>query len=159
IKPQWVETLKADHKVLVKEKAIPPLDFDRWITDKYIRQAYKELGRDYDKDLKSVWDPKVENKKLPPAELWNAKKGIVSYPSIAAMLKAAEAFKKQGELRATYVYDQTTGLKIFGHVAFYAQSKGGAVAFMRKPDAERFIKSSGGKLVRFEEALKLAAAE
>ncbi len=159
IKPQWVETLKRDHEVLAKEKAIPPLDFDRWITDRYIREAYKELGRDYDKDLRFVWDPKVENKKLPPAELWHAKKGIVSYSSVAAMLKAADGFKKSGELRATYVYDQTTGLKIFGHVAFYVKSKAGVVTpFMRKTDAERFVASGGGQLVRFDEALRLAAA-
>jgi sulfonate transport system substrate-binding protein len=159
IKPQWVETLKQDHKVLVKEKAIPPLDFDRWITDRYIRQAYKELGRDYDKDLKYIADPKVENKKLPPGEVWHAKKGLVSYPSVAALLKAAEGFKKSGDLRATYVYDQTTGLKIFGHVAFYVKTKDGTVPFMRKTDAERFSKSAGGKLVAFDDALKLAAAD
>lgn len=157
IKPQWVETLRRDHVVLAKEKAIPPLDFDRWITDKYIRQAYRELGRDYEKDLKYVWDPKIENKKLPPAEVWHAKKGIVSYPSVAAMLKAAGGFKKDGDLRSTYVYDHTTGLKIFGHVAFYVANKGTTTAFMRKPDAEKFIKAGGGQLVRFEEALKLAA--
>ena len=159
IKPQWVQTLKLDHQVLVREKAIPPLDFERWITDRYLRQAYKELGRDYDKDLKSLWDPKVENKKLPPAEVWHANKGIVSYASVAAMLKAAEAFKKGGQLRASYVYDRTTGLKIFGHVAFYVKTKDGAVPFMRKTDAERFAKSAGGRLVGFDDALKLAAAE
>lgn len=156
IKPAWVEALKLDHRVLVKEKAIPPLDFDKWITDKYIRQAYKELGRDYDKDLKYVWDPKVENKKFPPGELWHAKDGIKSYPSVAAMLKAAEEYKKAGDLRATYVYDQTTGLKIFGHVAFYVKGNNGTVTpFMRKTDAQKFMKTSGGALVRFEEALKL----
>jgi NitT/TauT family transport system substrate-binding protein len=159
IKPQWVETLKQDHKVLVREKAIPPLDFDRWITDRYIRQAYKELGRDYDKDLKYIADPKVENKKLPPGEVWHAKKGLVSYPSVTALLKAAEGFKKTGDLRATYVYDQTTGLKIFGHVAFYVKTKDATVPFMRKTDAERFSKSAGGKLVAFDDALKLAATE
>jgi len=156
IKPAWVETLKRDHVVLAKEKAIPSLDFDRWITDKFIRQAYRALGRDYEKDLKYVWDPKVENKKFPPAEAWHAQKGIVSFPSVAAMLKAAGELKKSGDLRATYVYDHTTGLKIFGHVAFYVANKDVTTAFMRKPDAERFIKSGGGQLVRFEEALKLA---
>ena len=160
IKPQWVEALKFDHTVLAKEAAIPPLDFSAWITDRYIRQAYKELGRDYDKDLKHVVDPKVENKKYPPAELWHAKKGVVSYPSVAAMLKAAQPFKKDGDLRASYVYDQTTGLKIFGHVAFFVKGKNGVVtSFMRKTDAEKFVKSSGGELVRFEEALKLAEAK
>jgi len=159
IKPQWVETLKRDHQVLANEKAIPPLDFDRWITDRFIRQAYKEVGRDYDKDLSFVWDPRVENKKLPPAELWHAKNGILSYPSVAAMLKAAEGFKKSGDLRASYVYDQTTGLKIFGHVAFYVKGKNGALTpFMRKTDADRLVASGGGQLVRFDEALKLAAA-
>ena len=160
IKPQWIEALKGDHVVLAKERQIPALDFDKWITDKYIRQAYKELGRDYDKDLKSVVDPKVENKKFPPAELWHAKKNVVSYPNVATMLKAADGFKKEGDLRATYVYDQTTGLKIFGHVAFYVKGKNGVVTpFMRKTDAEKFVKSSGGELVKFEDALKLAAAK
>ncbi len=158
IKPQWVETLKRDHQVLAKEKAIPPLDFDRWITDRYIRQAYAELGRDYDKDLKFIWDPKVENRKFPPAELWSARKGIASYPNVAAMLKAAEGLKQAGDLRATYVYDQVTGLKIFGHVAFYVKAKSGALTpFMRKTDAERFAASASGQVVRFDDALKLAA--
>jgi len=60
---------------------------------------------------------------------------------------------------ARHVYDQTTGLKIFGHVAFYVKTKDGAFAFMRKTDAERFSKSANGKLVGFDDALKLAAAE
>ena len=88
-----------------------------------------------------------------------AKKGLVSYPTVTALLKAAEGFKKTGDLRATYVYDQTTGLKIFGHVAFYVKTKDATVPFMRKTDAERFSKSAGGKLVAFDDALKLAAAD
>jgi NitT/TauT family transport system substrate-binding protein len=160
IKPKWVETLKFDHAVLVKEKAIPPLDFGKWIDDRFIRQAYQAVGRDYEKDLKAIHDPKVENKKLPPAELWHVDKGIISYPSVAAMLTAAEGYKKAGSLRATYVYDKVTGLKIFGHVGFYVKGKDGAVtAFMRKPDAEKFSKSSGGKLVQFDVGLKSAAVD
>ncbi|HEU0202604.1 MAG TPA: ABC transporter substrate-binding protein [Burkholderiaceae bacterium] len=159
IKPKWIEALKLDHTVLVKEKAIPPLDFDKWITDQYIRAAYKALGRDYEKDLALIHDPKAENKKLPPAELWHAQKGIVSFPSVVSMLKEAESYKKAGALRATYVYDQTTGLKIFGHVAFYVKGKDGAVtAFMRKTDAEKYAQASGGVLAQFDVGLKTAQA-
>ena len=159
IKSKWIETLKFDHTVLVKEKSIPPLDFAKWIDDRYIRKAYQMVGRNYEKDLKRIHDPKIENKKLPPAELWHAEKGISSYPSVAAMLTAAEGYKKSGQLRATYVYDKVTGLKIFGHVGFFVKGKDGTVtAFMRKPDAEKFSKSSGGKLVQFDVGLKSTAA-
>ncbi len=160
IKQKWVETLKFDHSVLAREKLAPPLDFAKWIDDRYIREAYKAVGRDYDKDAKTMHDPKVALKKLPAAELWHAKKGVISYPGVAAMLAAAEGYKKDGDLRASYVYDNTTGLKIFGHVAFFVKDANGAVtAFMRKPDAEKFIKSSGGKLVRFDDAPKAAATK
>ena len=33
IKPAWVDALKFDHQVLVKENVIRPLDFDNWITE------------------------------------------------------------------------------------------------------------------------------
>ena len=148
IKSAWIDALKFDHKVLVKEKAIPPLDFDRWITDKYIREAYKEMGMDYEKDLNYIRDPKSDNMKMPPAEIWHDDKGIITYDSVAAMLEDAAKFKEQGKLRASYVYDNTTGLKIFAKVAFYVKGKDGKItAFMRKPDAEKFISSEGGSLI------------
>ncbi len=148
IKDAWVDALKFDHTVLVKEKAIPPLDFNAWITDKYIRQAYSEMKRDYEADLTYTRDPKAENMKLPPAEVWHADKGIISYDSVAAMLDDAAKFKKDGKLRASYVFDNTTGLKIFAKIAFYVKDKEGKyVAFMRKPDASEFATTSGGQLV------------
>jgi NitT/TauT family transport system substrate-binding protein len=150
IKDKWVDALKFDHTVLVKEKSIPPLDFDKWIYDGYIRTAYKELGMDYEKDLKYIRDPKPENMKLPAAEIWHKDKGIVTYDSISKMLEAAKKFKADGTLRASYVYDDVTGLKLFGKVAIYVKGKTGEyTAFMRKPDAEKFIAKKGGDIVGF----------
>jgi NitT/TauT family transport system substrate-binding protein len=64
------------------------------------------------------------------------------------MLAAAEQFKKSGDLLASYVYDNVTGLKMFGKVAFYVKDKDGKVtAFMRKPDAEKFMSEMGGELM------------
>jgi len=147
LKEEWVDALKFNHTVLVKEKAIPPLDFKRWIYDGYIKQAYKELGLDYKKDLAYTYIAKKENMKLPPAEIWHADKGIITYKSVAAMVKATEGYKKSGKLRSSYVYDNTTGLKIFGKIATYVKSKDGTLTtFMRKSDAEKFMESKGGSI-------------
>jgi NitT/TauT family transport system substrate-binding protein len=148
LKKEWVDALKFDHTVLVKEKAIPPLDFDKWIYDGYIKKAYKEMGMDYEKDLAYTRIAKVENMKLPPAEIWHKEKGIIKYDSVKAMLDEAGEFKKSGMLRASYVYDNTTGLKIFGHVATYVKGKDGTITtFMRKSDAMDFAKKESGSLI------------
>ncbi|HKK06627.1 MAG: ABC transporter substrate-binding protein [Gammaproteobacteria bacterium] len=145
IKPKWVDALEFDHGVLAREKKIPSLDFKSWIQDKYAREAYKELGLDYDAQLAKIRDPKVFNKKLPPAELWHAKKGIIKYSSIGAMLADLKKYKAaEQKVYATYVYDHSTGLKLFGHVAFYVKKADGSyVAFMRKPDADKFVAHLG----------------
>ena len=44
IKTEWIDALKFNHGVLVQEKAIPPLDFDEWITEDYVKASYAELG-------------------------------------------------------------------------------------------------------------------
>ncbi len=163
LKKEWVDALKFDHTVLVKEKAIPPLDFGKWIYDGYIRQAYKELGLDYEKDLAYTRIAKMENMKLPPAEIWHKDKGIITYESVAAMMKDAAKFKKSGKLRASYVYDNTTGLKIFGHIATYVKGGDGVVkTFMRKADAEKFSTSTGGKIMAanvFPESTEVAMTQ
>ena len=71
IKQKWVDALKFNHGVLTKEKAIPPLDFKAWITEDYIKTAYKELGKDYEKDKATVVDPVKANAGL-PNEIWHA---------------------------------------------------------------------------------------
>ena len=157
LKKEWVDALKFDHTVLVKEKAIPPLDFDKWIYDGFIKQAYKEMGMDYEKDLAYTRIAKEENMKLPPAEIWHKDKGIITYKSVAAMLEDAAKFKKAGTLRASYVYDNTTGLKIFGHVATYVKGKDGTITtYMRKADA----KAASGSImeVSMSSPLKLKKA-
>jgi NitT/TauT family transport system substrate-binding protein len=159
IKKPWVDALKLGHAVLAKERQIPPLDFDKWITDKYVRLAYKELGRDYEKDLATLHDPKVENLKL-PVEVWHSKEGIKPFRSLAEMLKAVAKWQAEGvKVNASYVYDQGIGLKLFGHVAFYVKEKDGSFkAFMRKPDAEASARKSGGEVMTYNQALASAGS-
>ncbi|WP_417672027.1 ABC transporter substrate-binding protein [Roseibium sp.] len=148
IKDDWVEALKFDHTVLVKEKAIPPLDFDTWITEDYIKAAYKDLGLDYEADKSSMVDPAKANAGL-PAEIWHSRDGILTYETMPEFLKAVAEFQGTGaKLNATYVYDKETGLKLFGKTAYFVVSGDGEYeTFLRKPDAEAFASEVKGEII------------
>lgn len=139
VKPEWVEALKYDHGLLVKEKGIPPLTFDKWIDDSYVKAAYKAKGMDYETLVSTVVTPVVDDPNLPPAELWIDGEGIKTFDSVKAMTEAYAAAEKAGKkVNASYVYDKATGLKLFGNVAFFVKSPDGElVAFMKKGDAEK----------------------
>ncbi|MBV8577576.1 MAG: ABC transporter substrate-binding protein [Acetobacteraceae bacterium] len=158
IKQQWVETLRFDHAVLAKAGLSPPLDFDQWVTDRYARQAFSELGVDYEALRAKVVDPLVANRDR-PVEIWHARDGIMTYSKLRGLLQAA-AFQATGaKLNAIYVYDNETGLKLFGKTAFYvARPDGEFAAFLRRDEAERYAASAGGKVITFSEALATASS-
>lgn len=155
IKKSWVEALTYDHSVLQKERDVPPLDMSAWIDDRFVRRAYKEMGMDYDKAVAVVNDPKVTNKSLPPGEMWPANGNVEPFDSVASLLKAVVKSDQSGKkINATYVYDHNTMLKLFGKVAFYVEGKDGSyTAFMRKPDADAFAKTGGGKVMTYAQAV------
>lgn len=153
IKPEWVNALKLNHGVLVKEKAIPPLDFDEWITEDYLKLAYSGIGKDYKGEKKDMVDPAVANEGL-PMEIWHAREGISTYASMSEFLSAVTEFRATGsKLNATYVYDKETGLKLFGKTAFFVKTNEGFTTFLRKPDADMFAKKSTGEVMDLEAAL------
>ena len=52
IKPNcWSTRSGASYAILQKLNMIKELDIDAWVNDSYVRQTYKELGLDYDKQL------------------------------------------------------------------------------------------------------------
>lgn len=154
LKPQWIDTLKVDHGVLARADLSPPLDFDSWVDDRYVKKAYAELGVDYAAQSNEIVDPLVANRDL-PNEIWHAKDGILLYKEIADFLKAAGDFRTTGvKINATYVYDHDTGLKLFGKTAFYVRAPDGSfTAFLRKDPAETYAAKTGGKVLTFAEAI------
>jgi NitT/TauT family transport system substrate-binding protein len=139
---------------LVTEKDVPPLTFEKWLDDTYVKKAYAARGQDYAELKSTVVTPKVDDPTLKPAEMWIDGEGIASFDSIKAMTEAyAAAIKAGKKVNATYVYDKATGLKLFGHVAFYVkQSNGDLVAFMKKGDADAF-KTDGASLVTWGDVI------
>jgi NitT/TauT family transport system substrate-binding protein len=154
IKPEWVDALKLNHGVLVTEKSIPPLDFNEWITEDYLKAAYKGLGKDYTAEKSIMNDPAISNKGL-PMEIWHSREGISTYPSMAEFLTAVIDFRATGaKLNSTYVYDKETGLKLFGKTAFFVSTGDGFSTFLRKPDADAFAAKSAGMVMDLEGALE-----
>ncbi len=154
IKDAWVDTLTLDHGVLMKEKQIPPLDFKAWITEDYIKAAYKQMGIDYAAQKAKIVDPLKANAGL-PLEVWHARDGVSTYPDMKAFLKAVSEFKATGaKLNATYVYDVETGLKLFGKTAFWVATPDGTFAtFLRRTEAQAHAQKVNGKVVTFDEAV------
>ncbi|MGC1508301.1 sulfonate ABC transporter substrate-binding protein [Ketobacter sp. MCCC 1A13808] len=154
IKPEWVAALKYDHDLLMKEKDVPPLTFEKWIDSTYVKAAYEARGVSYDKQLTTMVTPVVDDKNLAPAEIWLDKSGIKSYDSVAEMTADYKKLSETGEkINAAYVYDKATGLKLFSHVAFYVEHPSGElVSYMKKGEAE---KAKGkGALISWSEVVK-----
>ncbi len=87
-------------------------------------------------------------------EIWHARDGVSSYPTLPDFLTAVAEMQATGaKLNATYVYDIETGLKLFGKTAFWVKSGDGYATFLRKGEAEAYAGANGGALVSFDEAI------
>src|SRR5258706_3116027 len=178
IKPKWVEVLKYDASVLQKMGIIKQADVEGVIDDRFVRQAYRELGRDYAKEQRVMvaGTSPMEGKdaatgapiKDPRAagELWTKGETIKPYASLATLMGALREAEGAGRaVNAAYVFDQPTGLKLFAHRAFYVAGRSGKaaraslVAFAWKEEAEAFAGKYGGKVLSLEEAKKLGTAK
>ncbi|MEY2334690.1 ABC transporter substrate-binding protein [Acidithiobacillus ferrianus] len=135
ITQKWIKTLQYDHQILAKNAGIPALNFNEWVNPKYQEIAYKQLGLKYGSAHKVVYNPK-DNINLPP-EIWVQGGGIQKYGSVGSMLMAAKAdIKAHKKINATYVYDHTTGLKLFGNYAYYVKMGHEYTAFMTAAGAK-----------------------
>jgi NitT/TauT family transport system substrate-binding protein len=153
IKAAWIDALKFDHTVLEREKAIPKLNFDEWITEDYLKTAYAEMGVDYAAEKAIEIDPFTANAGL-PLEIWHSRDGISSYRDATAFLTAMATMQATGaKLNSTYVYDVETGLKLFGKTAFWVKSPDGYASFLRKGEAEAYASAKAGAVVTFDEAI------
>jgi NitT/TauT family transport system substrate-binding protein len=169
IKPMLVDDAAEDAKVLQNLGRMKEFDVKKWVDDRYIRKAFAELGLDYEAQLKSTDNyevkgqdkfcnkPIAEPKKA--GEVWS-EDGIEPLSSAACTLGAYASLKAKGKkINMAYVFDTPRGIKLFADQAFYVVGNDKAVApFLLKKDAEEFAAKSGGKVLGFEDALKVAVS-
>ncbi len=176
MKPRWIETLKYNVTVLQKMEIIKQMDVDAWTNDTYLKQAYKETGRDYDQQLAvtsratspvSGTDPITGRPVADPrlaGEIWTTEDCILTYNSPVSLLVALRTLEQQGQgLQAAYAFDYASGLKLFANQAFYVLTAPGSsvpapiLPFATKQAAEAFAAQHGGQVVNLDEAKQAAA--
>jgi NitT/TauT family transport system substrate-binding protein len=174
IKPRWIAALKTDYAVLKKLNMVKDLDIDKWVNDSFVRQAFKESGLDYDKQLASFSnylvqgrDPVCDAAISDPSQVgqvWLQDGPIVSFSSAACTLRGVNQYRAEGKkLNAVYLTDKALGVKVFANDAFYtlggADGQGGGVtAFLLKRDADASALKSHAKVAGYEQALKAVSA-
>jgi NitT/TauT family transport system substrate-binding protein len=160
-----VETLK------LLKKTDTTLDVDRWIDERFIKQAARELGLDYAARLASyakapltghdarsgaaIDDPKLAG------QIWvKGEAKVRAYATPQSTLTALrELEKKKQAVRVAFVHDRETGLKLFANKAWYVEEAAGQPggqrerqrriigAFLLKERAEAWAKSDAGRVV------------
>ncbi|TKI07206.1 ABC transporter substrate-binding protein [Martelella alba] len=166
IKPILVDALKKDYALLRKMNLVKELNIDAWVNDRYIKQAYQEMGMDYAKQLKSFdnygvkgFDPEckvaITDQRL-VGQILMKDGELVSYSSpdctFAALSKTPSA-----QVDTVYLIDHTRQIKVFASNAFYnvntVNGKKVITPFMLKGDAQAFTDKNGGKLEGYQDVL------
>jgi NitT/TauT family transport system substrate-binding protein len=169
IKPFLIDAAAQDVKVLQNLGRMKEFDVTKWVDDSYVRKAFAELKLDYDAQLASTANyevkgedkfcnkPIVEPRKA--GEVWVDGEGIEPLSSAACTLAAYSSLKAKGKkINVAYVFDSARGIKLFADQAYYAvgSDKTAIAPFLLKKDAEDYATKNGGKVLSFDDALKVA---
>jgi NitT/TauT family transport system substrate-binding protein len=171
IKPILIDAAAQDVKVLQNLGRMKEFDVTKWVDDSYIRKAFAELKLDYDAELKSIANYEVKgedkfcNKPITDprkaGEVWVDGEGIEPFSSTACTLGAYSSIKAKGKkINMAYVFDTARGIKLFADQAYYAigSDKAAIAPFLLKKDAEDYAAKNDGKVLSFEDALKVATS-
>jgi len=158
IKPQWVDAIGADYAVLKKLNMIKDLDIKAWVNDSFVRQAYKNLGLDYEKQRAFVagYDG---DKPDASGQIWINGGDILTFGSPLQTIAGAKTYLQQGKkLDAVYLIDHELGIKVFADAAFYSvrgdnPKQREITPFLLKKDAEAFASKNGGRLATYTELI------
>ncbi len=172
IKPKWVETIGTAYGVLKKMGRVKDFDIPAWVNETYVKQTYKELGLDYEKQKASYEGYEISGqdtlcnapitKPRESGQVWVAGGEILPYSSVVCTLAGIKKLQGEGKkIGVAYVFDQSLGIKLFADKAFYAVNAANPkqpaiVPFLLKKDAEAHVAKSGGKLASYVEALAAA---
>ena len=150
-----IDTLK-----LLKKTDVT-LDVKTFVDDRYIREAFKESGLDYDAQLKNYAksplkaNDSVTGKPIRDfyvAQIWlESEAHVRNYANPAEALTALAKLQHSGEkVRAVFMQDHTSGLKLFANQAWYVKDSHGAItAFLLRSGADQYAQRVSGKVVDY----------
>jgi NitT/TauT family transport system substrate-binding protein len=169
IKPFLIDAAAQDVKVLQNLGRMKEFDVTKWVDDSYVRKSLADLKLDYDAQLASTANYEVKgedkfcNKPISEprkaGEVWIDGEGIEPFSSAACTLAAYSSLKAKGKkINVAYVFDSARGIKLFADQAYYAigSDKTAIAPFLLKKDAEEYAVKNGGRVLSFDDALKVA---
>ncbi|PTY02991.1 nitrate ABC transporter substrate-binding protein [Verrucomicrobia bacterium LW23] len=157
---------KAQESLKVLKKIEKEVDLATFVDDRFIRQAAKEFGYDYDTRLKDyaavpfagnaldtgkpVSDPTLAG------QLWvKGESKVRLYSTPEAAFSALRQLQGAGQtVRVTFVHDRATGNKLFADKVWYVAKDGKLSAFLLKESAEKWSADNGGSVLEFDAALQ-----
>jgi NitT/TauT family transport system substrate-binding protein len=159
LKPEWKQGLATAIDTLrLLKRTEATLDVNEFVDDRYIRQAAKELGVDYDARLRNydklpltgkdarTGEPLADPKLV--AQIWiSGEEKVRNYASSSSAFSALKSLEAEGKkARVVYVHDRNTGVKLFADKAFYVKSGDDVAisAFLLKEHADAWVKAHGG---------------
>jgi NitT/TauT family transport system substrate-binding protein len=167
LKPEYVNAItKAQESLKVLKKVTKEIDVGTYVNDKFIRQAAKEFGYDYDARLKDyaalpfVGDALDTHAPIQEptlaGQIWLKDEPKVRlYSTPEATFAALAQLEQEGKAtRVTFVHDRETGNKLFADKVWYVRDAAGLSAFLLKKSAETWAAKSGGKIIGFDAARK-----
>jgi NitT/TauT family transport system substrate-binding protein len=162
-KPEYRQaTATAIDKLKLLKKTDQGLNTDTFINDTYLREAFKQSGRDYDAALINysplalnaqdtlTEQPITDFKHL--AQIWVRGEPLVRhYASFKAALVALQELEATGkDIRAIYAQASDSGIKLLANHAWFVQGNNGQLdAFLLKDQADKFAQQQGGKTLAF----------
>ncbi|HET8939533.1 MAG TPA: ABC transporter substrate-binding protein [Polyangiales bacterium] len=162
LKQDYVNAIaKAQESLRVLKKVTKDIDVNKYVDDKFIRQAAKEFGYDYDARLKDYQPQPFTGNAVDTGaaisdphsagQIWvRGEPKVRLYSSVAATFAAAKQLKaEKKELRVIFVHDRSSGNKLFADKVWYVKNKAGLSAFLLKPVAADYAKQVGGTVIDF----------
>lgn len=162
-KPEYRQAVQTSIGTLkLLKRADSDLDIDQFVTDKYIRAAFTQAGRDYDAELKNyaqlplkatdatTGSPITDLSRV--AQIWVKGEPLVRhYGSPEAALKALALLEKEGKsVRVVFAQDRETGIKLLAPRAWFVHAGNGELsAFLLRSSAEKWSKANGGQVVDY----------
>lgn len=153
-----IDTLK-----LLKKTDVD-LDPKTFVDDRYIREAFKESGLDYDAALKNyAKQPLLANdaqtgKPISDfndvAQVWlESEEKVRNYATPTEAFAVLNNLPSGDAVRAVYVHDHTNGLKLFANQAWYVKDSHGVItAFLLKSGADQYAQQVSGSVVDYAAA-------
>ncbi|HEY5707143.1 MAG TPA: ABC transporter substrate-binding protein [Terrimicrobiaceae bacterium] len=171
-KPEVLKAIAGAAETLkILKKTSHDIKVSEFVDDRYIRQAAKELGLDYDARLKDYSAVPFNSKDFVTGEalvdaknagqVWvDGEEKVRLYKDVPSTFIALNELEKGGKtVRVAFVHDRETGLKLFADKVWYIRNGNDIAAFLEKSSAEKWAQTNNGNLLTYAEARKFVGGE